>query len=659
MGRHAARFPFVECVTCFCLLVGCSTALDSPEIARAKIRAAEDRRTPKSRVLLEQLSRGEAAERAMAARAMGRIQAPRYLGALGSALDDEDLGVRLAALFAIGQLGLVPDQAVEPRASDVVRSLLGDAEPEIVAAALEALGKLARADAPAMIAPFLTHADASVRAEAAYALFRCRFAPLWRGEVEDPPELPDAAAQALVRAMRDDDSNVRFAATYAFSRYGDERAERALIQASTDADERIRLFAVRGLGQRIDAANVPHLAARLGDESAGVRVEAVAALRRAAAFDAVQSVAADPSFHVRAAVARALGGASSPASLRLLERLGADSSVTVQVAAIDALALRLEAELAERLGAWAGSDDWRIRAAGARAAARAGEPGMQVLTAAFEDPDPRVQSAALSGLSGVPSADAFVTAALARDDLALRGGAVPLVAEREHLDRVALLTAAYDGSPGDDWIEVRESIADALAEIDGAETALRRILENDPAPSVRAKAAAALGEATPEISPEPVYGASRWLDVETPAGTRVELETAHGTMTIELFAREAPIHVASFLERVDAGFYDGLIWHRVVSNFVIQGGDPRGDGWGSGGENLRDEINQVRYGRGMIGMPKAGKDTGGCQIFITHVPTPHLDGNYTVFGRVIDGLDMIDKVEVGDAILSIRRSGST
>ena len=114
--------------------------------------------------------------------------------------------------------------------------------------------------------------------------------------------------------------------------------------------------------------------------------------------------------------------------------------------------------------------------------------------------------------------------------------------------------------------------------------------------------------------------------------------------------------MAAFLERVDAGFYDGLIWHRVVSNFVIQGGDPRGDGWGSDGENVRDEINAVRYGRGTLGMPKAGKDTGGCQLFITHVPTPHLDGNYTVFGRVVSGLDVIDAIEVGDAILSIRRA---
>ena len=231
-----------------------------------------------------------------------------------------------------------------------------------------------------------------------------------------------------------------------------------------------------------------------------------------------------------------------------------------------------------------------------------------------------------------------------------------LVAERPHLDRLDLLTTAYGASPGDDWIEVRESIADALADIDGADAILRRILTEDPAPSVRSKAAAALNETILPGQQEAAYPASRWIDAEAPAGVRVDLETAHGTMRIELFPEEAPIHVAAFLERVDAGFYDGLIWHRVVSNFVIQGGDPRGDGWGGDGENIRDEISTLRYGRGALGMPKAGKDTGGCQLFVTHVPTPHLDGNYTVFGQVVEGLEVIDAIEVGEAILSIRRA---
>ncbi|MBI5368302.1 MAG: peptidylprolyl isomerase [Planctomycetes bacterium] len=121
-------------------------------------------------------------------------------------------------------------------------------------------------------------------------------------------------------------------------------------------------------------------------------------------------------------------------------------------------------------------------------------------------------------------------------------------------------------------------------------------------------------------------------------------------MLLELFPAEAPVHVARFVDRVERGFYRGLTFHRVVPNFVIQGGDPRGDGWGDDGETVRDEINRRRFDAGALGMPKAGKDTGGCQLFLTLIPTPHLDGNYTVFGRLVEGLDVARRIEVGDAM---------
>jgi cyclophilin family peptidyl-prolyl cis-trans isomerase/HEAT repeat protein len=618
------------------------------------IKMEEDRRVGSSHVLRAKLSEGEPLERARAARAMGRIQTPLYLDAFASALDDEDRDVRLEVLFAIGQLGLVPDQAVDARAGEMVLPLLAETDPGLVAAALNALGKLSPAGTPDQVTPLLSHTETAVRAEAAFALFRCRFAPLWRREVTEPPILPDVAVQALIGAMRDVEADVRFAATYAFSRYSDSRAREALIAATTDSDERVRLFAVRGLGHVVDPSATESLVARWEDLSASVRVEAVGALGRGPEFDSVERVSNDSSFHVRVALAQILGNASSASSMETLRRLGQDATTSVRVAAIDSLALRLGADLAGEIKTWVANEDWRIRAAAARAAGRAGDAGL--LQQVFADPDLRVRAAVLTGLSEVSAGDEIVTAAIASDDLALRGGAVPLVAERAQLDRVGLLAAAYDASGGDDWIEVRESIADALAEIDGAETTLRRMLAQDPAPSVRGKVATALSEAVPAKPSGPQYPVSSWIDIKPPQGVQVDLETGRGTMRIELFSEKAPIHVAAFLERVDAGFYDGLIWHRVVSNFVIQGGDPRGDGWGSGGESLRDEIGDVRYGRGTLGMPKAGKDTGGCQLFITHVPTPHLDGNYTVFGQVVEGLEVIDAIEVGDAILRIRRA---
>jgi cyclophilin family peptidyl-prolyl cis-trans isomerase len=137
----------------------------------------------------------------------------------------------------------------------------------------------------------------------------------------------------------------------------------------------------------------------------------------------------------------------------------------------------------------------------------------------------------------------------------------------------------------------------------------------------------------------------------------VTLETDRGTLDIELLPAEAPLTVAAFLELVERRFFDGTRWHRVVPNFVVQDGDPRGDGWGGpgGGFVLRDEINPVRYDAGRVGMALSGPDTGGSQYFITHSVQPHLDGIYTVFGRVVSGVVVLNAIGQGDRIRSIHR----
>ncbi|HYS62140.1 MAG TPA: peptidylprolyl isomerase, partial [Gemmatimonadales bacterium] len=102
-------------------------------------------------------------------------------------------------------------------------------------------------------------------------------------------------------------------------------------------------------------------------------------------------------------------------------------------------------------------------------------------------------------------------------------------------------------------------------------------------------------------------------------------------------------------------YFDGSTWHRVVPNFVVQDGDPRGDGWGGPGFALRDETNPMRYETGTVGMALSGPDTGGSQFFITHSPQPHLDGTYTVFGRVVSGLGALAAIGQGERIRSIHR----
>ena len=113
---------------------------------------------------------------------------------------------------------------------------------------------------------------------------------------------------------------------------------------------------------------------------------------------------------------------------------------------------------------------------------------------------------------------------------------------------------------------------------------------------------------------------------------------------------EAPLASATYVALARQGFFNGLTFHRVVPGFVIQGGDPRGDGTGGPGFTLRDEVGQRPYGRGVVGIALAGKDTGGSQFFITLAPQPHLDGTYPVLGWVAEGMDVVDRIQPGDVI---------
>ena len=133
---------------------------------------------------------------------------------------------------------------------------------------------------------------------------------------------------------------------------------------------------------------------------------------------------------------------------------------------------------------------------------------------------------------------------------------------------------------------------------------------------------------------------------------RVQILTNRGTFVIECDGFYAPYTVAAFLDRIDSGFYDGLIFHRVIPNFVVQGGDPRGDGWGGPNYHLLTEKSPVGYNIGSVGMASAGPDTEGSQFFITTTSQYHLDYNYTRFGRVVEGLDVVLNIERGDKILA-------
>jgi peptidyl-prolyl cis-trans isomerase B (cyclophilin B) len=133
------------------------------------------------------------------------------------------------------------------------------------------------------------------------------------------------------------------------------------------------------------------------------------------------------------------------------------------------------------------------------------------------------------------------------------------------------------------------------------------------------------------------------------------METNRGTIEIELFAKEAPKTVNNFVFLAREGFYEGVSFHRVISNFVIQGGDPTGTGSGGPGYKFEDETrgNPHRHGTGSLSMANAGPNTNGSQFFITHSPQPHLDGKHTVFGQVTQGQDVVNAIRQGDKMLSV------
>lgn len=145
------------------------------------------------------------------------------------------------------------------------------------------------------------------------------------------------------------------------------------------------------------------------------------------------------------------------------------------------------------------------------------------------------------------------------------------------------------------------------------------------------------------------------LVAKIPSRQRIRIATIKGDIQMELMVDESPATVAYIWKLMDGGFYDNKTFHRVVPNFVAQGGCPRGDGWGSTEHTIRSELGTSKYLTGTVGMASAGKDTESCQWFITHSPTPHLDGRYTVFARVVSGMDVVHQLEVGDQIIKIEK----
>ncbi len=280
--------------------------------------------------------------------------------------------------------------------------------------------------------------------------------------------------------------------------------------------------------------------------------------------------------------------------------------------------------------------------------------------------DPQVRAAALASLAAVkaPGAAERLAAALADADPVVRMAAARGLELLKATASVPALLKAFAASAADTTYVARAAILGALVALDRAAAAplvTAALADKDWAMRIRAatlartldpsSAAAPSRPAPPPFDPA-VDDVSRCV---TPASSpEAYVQTSRGEVRLTLAVLDAPRTVANFMALAGRGFFDGILWHRIVPDFVAQGGDPRGDGEGGPGYTLRDELNTRPYVRGTVGMALDWKDTGGSQFFVAHSPQPHLDARYTVFGTVSSGMDVVDRLEPFDQIVSVR-----
>ncbi|MFM8442751.1 MAG: HEAT repeat domain-containing protein [Methylococcus sp.] len=630
------------------------------------IADAEDRLEPLAPALVEGLQSRLPRVRARVALAYGRIQQPASVDPLLRLARDPARRVQARALFALGQLAWRAEFAGgrEAEIAEAIARHLGDRNRSVRLAAIEALGKLGFSRVPEWVGPLLTHRAADVRAEALLALFRYRYVLTKRQPGAAAPELPQAIIDRMQTMVRDPSAAVRRPLAYGFARFKDARGLDIAIRLTRDRDRWVRLFAVNALNKIGDPAALDAVQGRLWDRDDRVRWAAVHTLATLGQPAAAGRLNADPDTHVRSAVAEVLGTDKTPLDETggaWLRRVAADASAEVRAAAVISLGQRLgdraEADLAQA----ARDADPGVRAAVLQAARHLNpERRAVLLNQARTDPAPRVRVALLEQLATVkgPEAFGFIKTQLTADAIDIRLAAIQALAARTETEAVELDWQAYLGNTGGERTFLREAAATSMAGFPGADsTTLLHAMLNDDAFTVGWLAYEALRKrgVTDIARPPERLTFSPWRDLAVRPYPVVVFKTTRGVIRIRLDYAQAPIHVANFVGLVKSRFFDGRTWQRVVPNFVIQGGSPSELGAASQDYMLRAEINPLRFGRGAVGLSRSDPfNTGDSQIFITHVLAPHLDGQYTCFGQVIQGLKVVDRIEAGDRIISAR-----
>jgi cyclophilin family peptidyl-prolyl cis-trans isomerase/HEAT repeat protein len=433
-------------------------------------------------------------------------------------------------------------------------------------------------------------------------------------------------------------------------------------------------FAARGLGVIKDPAAVAPLTVLVGAPQTPleVRVSAVRALGaigKVSAAAPLTKLGSDPATdpNVRLEIVMVLGTLKAADGLGLVQDLLSDSWPAMRGAALRAAAAIDPESFVRVLSSMDTDTHWSVRAALADVfASMPAEVVLERVQSMLHDEDKRVLPSVLSTLARfkAPGTATTALALLKEPDFAVRAAAAHVVGELKPAGGADALRAAYALALGDAATDARGAILSALADY-GATEAVPTLKEAlaDKDWALRLHAAAVLAKLDPSgdyqgaIRAAPAPPITPYDDPQliTPyVSPHVFIETAKGTVEFELAVLDAPQTASNFMALTARGFFNGLQIHRVVPNFVVQDGDPRGDGEGGPGYSIRDELNERPFLRGTVGMALSGKDTGGSQFFIAHSPQPHLDAKYTVFGRVVNGMEVVDRIQAGDVIQRVR-----
>jgi len=634
-----------------------------------RILALEDQRATGAGELDRYLRDGDKGVRRRAALAAGRIGDATSVPALVDLMNDGDAEIRHVAAFA---LGLVGDKVAVER----LLASLKDNDATVRARSAEALGRIGDPRAAADVAQMVLGAIP-------------KNAPMVTVRGDDPGNPADPWLElrlGLFALARLKDVKVaesvlmisgkpRFdwwAATWTATRLEAPGLKPVLVAASSSSDPLSRAYAARGLGALKDEADIPLLAALSKDPEEIVAVNGLRALGALGDVRGVPAVAAALSANSSTLQWEALQAlAALPPDRALRSRVVAfvgDTKPWLRSAALRALARIDRDEFALVLSGLDPDPDPSVRAALATALGDAGgEVAVGILFSMLKEDDPLVVPAVLTAMRKTRGSDSVETLKRYLDhrDFAVRATAAEELTEVRATGVTSSLVASYQRGLGDRDIDARAAIVAALSvqKDDAARVALRTIAQSDPSRVVRqraAKALADLGEPAPAPGPERVerapldyreamapYDPIPGVALYTP---RAFIYTSLGRIEIHLDVVDTPLTTRNFMNLARRGFFDGLTFHRVVPGFVAQGGDPRGDGNGGPGYTLRCELTERPYGRGAVGMALSGRDTGGSQFFITVAPTPHLDGEYTLFGRVASGMEVVDRIRPGDVI---------